>query len=272
MKFYSVCLLFLLAAAPASAQVDFSGEWAPRFHEDQPERVPGPGARRLPRPADQRRRAPARRQLGRVDADAARVAVPPALGRLHLARAVAADDPEGRESADARDHRVPRRVAALHRQPDLPRRPAARRPTTRCTAGAASRPAKWEGDMLTVTVTHLKEGYIRRNGMPRSDQATVTEHWMRHGDFLTIVTIVNDPVYLTEPFIRTTDYRARSAPARAAVPVRDGAGSRAAEGRGAAPSVRARTRTSRNSRSGTDCRSRRRAAAPKPAIRTTARS
>jgi glyoxylase-like metal-dependent hydrolase (beta-lactamase superfamily II) len=60
--------------------------------------------------------------------------------------------------------------------------------------------------MLTVTVTHLKEGYIRRNGVPRSQLATVTEHWLRHGDFLTIVTIVNDPVYLTEPFIRTTDY------------------------------------------------------------------
>ena len=29
---------------------------------------------------------------------------------------------------------------------------------------------------------------------------------MRHGDFLTVMTIVNDPVYLTEPFIRTTDY------------------------------------------------------------------
>ena len=67
--------------------------------------------------------------------------------------------------------------------------------------------AKWDGDMLTVTVTHLKEGYIRRNGMPRSDKATVTEHWLRHGDFLTVVTIVNDPVYLTEPFIRTTDYQ-----------------------------------------------------------------
>jgi hypothetical protein len=65
---------------------------------------------------------------------------------------------------------------------------------------------KWEGDMLTVTVTHLKEGYVRRNGLPRSDRATVTEHWMRHGDFLTVVTIVNDPIYLTEPFIRSTDY------------------------------------------------------------------
>src|ERR671925_1130101 len=35
-------LLTALTAAPAAAQVDFSGEWAPRFWEDQPERVPGP--------------------------------------------------------------------------------------------------------------------------------------------------------------------------------------------------------------------------------------
>src|SRR5262249_57655042 len=66
--------------------------------------------------------------------------------------------------------------------------------------------AKWEGNMLTVTVTHLKEGYVRRNGVPRSDLATVTEHWIRHGNWLTVVTLVNDPVYLIEPFIRTTTY------------------------------------------------------------------
>jgi len=32
----------LLSAIPAVAQLDPSGEWAPRFHEDQPERIPGP--------------------------------------------------------------------------------------------------------------------------------------------------------------------------------------------------------------------------------------
>src|SRR6202035_132508 len=37
-----IVLMTLTAAVPAAAQVDFSGEWAPRFHEDQPERVPGP--------------------------------------------------------------------------------------------------------------------------------------------------------------------------------------------------------------------------------------
>ena len=38
--------LVTLIAAPAFAQVDFSGEWAPRFYEDQPERVPGPEDRK----------------------------------------------------------------------------------------------------------------------------------------------------------------------------------------------------------------------------------
>ena len=32
----------LLVSRPAAAQVDFSGEWGPRFYEDQPERGPGP--------------------------------------------------------------------------------------------------------------------------------------------------------------------------------------------------------------------------------------
>jgi hypothetical protein len=31
-----------LAAAPLFAQADFTGEWAPLYHEDAPERLPGP--------------------------------------------------------------------------------------------------------------------------------------------------------------------------------------------------------------------------------------
>jgi glyoxylase-like metal-dependent hydrolase (beta-lactamase superfamily II) len=65
---------------------------------------------------------------------------------------------------------------------------------------------KWEGDILTVTTTHLKAGWIRRNGVPRSDRATVTEHFIRHEDQLTLVTTIDDPAYLTEPFIRSTDF------------------------------------------------------------------
>ncbi|HKF66397.1 MAG TPA: hypothetical protein VKB36_07710, partial [Vicinamibacterales bacterium] len=65
---------------------------------------------------------------------------------------------------------------------------------------------KWDGDMLTVTTTHLKMGWIRRNGVPRSDKAVLTEHFVRHGDYLTLISVINDPVYLTEPFVRTTNW------------------------------------------------------------------
>jgi hypothetical protein len=52
----------------------------------------------------------------------------------------------------------------------------------------------------------LKEGFVRRNGLARSEKAKLTEHWIRHGDWLTVVTYVEDPVYLSEPFVRSTDY------------------------------------------------------------------
>jgi hypothetical protein len=65
---------------------------------------------------------------------------------------------------------------------------------------------KWDGDILTVTTTHLKEGWIRRNGVPRSDRAVVTEHFIRHGDNLSWVTVIKDPAYLTETMIRSRDY------------------------------------------------------------------
>ena len=58
-----------------------------------------------------------------------------------------------------------------------------------------------------MVTTHLKKGWIRRNGVPRSDQAELTEYFYRHGEFLTWTVIINDPLYLTEPMIRTTDYR-----------------------------------------------------------------
>ena len=63
-----------------------------------------------------------------------------------------------------------------------------------------------DGEKLKVVTTHLKEGYSRRNGVPRSDRATITEHFIRHGAVLTISTIIEDPVYLTEPLVVSTSY------------------------------------------------------------------
>ena len=60
--------------------------------------------------------------------------------------------------------------------------------------------------MLKVTTTHLKEGWLRRNGLARSDRATLIEYFIRHGDFFTLVSDVEDPVYITEPFVRTSNW------------------------------------------------------------------
>jgi glyoxylase-like metal-dependent hydrolase (beta-lactamase superfamily II) len=65
---------------------------------------------------------------------------------------------------------------------------------------------EWNGDILTITTTHIKAGYFRRTGIPASDRLTVVEHWMRHGNVLSQVTIATDPVYLTEPYIRSQEF------------------------------------------------------------------
>jgi hypothetical protein len=64
----------------------------------------------------------------------------------------------------------------------------------------------WEGDQLVIYTTHLKENWLGLNGTPRSDMATATEHLLRHGDVLTVAVITYDPVYLSEPLIRTIDF------------------------------------------------------------------
>jgi hypothetical protein len=65
---------------------------------------------------------------------------------------------------------------------------------------------EWVGDMLKVTTTHLKEGYFRRNGLARSEKAKMTEYFFMDGDNITLVNIIQDPVYLTEPFVVSTDW------------------------------------------------------------------
>jgi hypothetical protein len=66
---------------------------------------------------------------------------------------------------------------------------------------------RWEGNALVVTTTHMKQGWLRRNGLPVSDQASLTEYFTRHGDVMTHTAIVTDPVYLTEPYLRTQVFR-----------------------------------------------------------------
>ena len=198
-------LAALLIATPAWAQVDFSGEWAPRFWEDQPERVPGPELGNylgIPINAAARMRADTW--------DAAIQTLPEWQCRPHMADYIWRGPSNLRISKEVDP--VSRLITAFHaewlRSVDrvvyLDNRPHPPEGAMHTWAGYST--AKWDGDVLTVTTTHLKEGYLRRNGLPRSDKATLVEHWIRHGDFLTVAAIVTDPVYLAEPFIRTTDY------------------------------------------------------------------
>ena len=58
----------------------------------------------------------------------------------------------------------------------------------------------------------MRAGYLRKNGVPYSEDAVVTEAFHRHdepnGDvWFTVTTIVEDPRYLTQPFITSTSFR-----------------------------------------------------------------
>ena len=64
---------------------------------------------------------------------------------------------------------------------------------------------EWQGDVLVTTTTHLKEAYIRRTGLMRSDQATVRTRWRRIGDYLQATSILYDPIYLSEPYVRSAN-------------------------------------------------------------------
>ena len=66
---------------------------------------------------------------------------------------------------------------------------------------------QWDGDRLVIETSHLKAGFLRRNGIAHSDRARMTEYLLRHDDWLTLVTGVDDPIYLDEPFVRSTDFR-----------------------------------------------------------------
>jgi hypothetical protein len=67
------------------------------------------------------------------------------------------------------------------------------------------------GGSLKVVTTGAKSGYLRWNGVPYSDDAVITEHLDRYvafGDeWLTVTTIVEDPKYLSQPFIVSTDFK-----------------------------------------------------------------
>jgi hypothetical protein len=201
-----------LASAPASAQTDFAGEWAGTLHEDVPHRNDALGGgpeigdytglpineaarfkaeawdasinslrehQTIVAPAMYWARGGGNMRISKVTDD-----VTERLIAFKIYRAGAGGSTTRMIWMDGRQH--PPAYAAHTWQ------------------GFST--GRWEGPMLTVETTHVKAGWIQRNGVPASDQATLIEHIVRHGDSLTIISIVHDPVYLEEPLMRSTNW------------------------------------------------------------------
>lgn len=79
--------------------------------------------------------------------------------------------------------------------------------------GRGRRGAPPSGGSLFVTTTNFRDGYLRKNGVPYSANATITEYFDRvgpepNGDVILLVrTVVDDPKYLQTPFITSTHFK-----------------------------------------------------------------
>jgi uncharacterized membrane protein YgcG len=65
---------------------------------------------------------------------------------------------------------------------------------------------------LKVVTTHLKPGYLRKNGVPYSESTVLTEYFDRHteangDDWFTVTTIVDDSKYLNQSFITSSGFK-----------------------------------------------------------------
>lgn len=197
-------VLLLAAGRPAAAQVDLSGEWSNLYHEDGPHRGAGP---ELGDYTGLPINAAARRKAESWDASILsmreRQCVPHVVtyayrGPTSIRIWTEADPASGQI--------VAYHVLGSYGRPRtiwMDGRPHPSKYAPHTWAGFST--GEWIGAALTVTTTHIKTGWIQRNGVPTSDQATMTEQFIRHGTRMLLVTTVNDPIYLVEPFVRTTD-------------------------------------------------------------------
>ncbi|MBM3819212.1 MAG: hypothetical protein FJW14_09405, partial [Acidimicrobiia bacterium] len=197
--------LLLLAPPPAWAQVDLSGEWAPIRAEDHtpnPNVLPGDYVG-LPMNDESRMRADSW--------SASDWTLPEWQCRPH---------PAGYITRGPSQLSITKTVDPVTRQVTswnmewlrsvehvvyMDGRPHPSEYAPRSWGGFST--AEWVGDTLTISTSHVKESYIRRSGVFRSDKAKLTQFLTRRGDILTWVVITHDPVYLTEPLIRSTEYR-----------------------------------------------------------------
>ena len=77
--------------------------------------------------------------------------------------------------------------------------------------------AEWQpsdagGGNLRVVTTNLRAGYVRKNGVPYSENAVLTEYYDLHGapngdEWLVITTVLDDAAYFNGPFLTSTNFK-----------------------------------------------------------------
>jgi len=90
--------------------------------------------------------------------------------------------------------------------------PAVSTVATRSWQGEST--ARWDqpNRALTVTTKNMLPGYLRRNGVPYSENAKVTEYFdiaptPGSGQLLVVTTVVDDPTYLVRRFIVSSHFK-----------------------------------------------------------------
>lgn len=199
--------LVILAARSASAQTDLSGIWQPIFHEDQPERMPGPDIgdyAGLPITDAARLRA--------LSWDASLLTLPEHQCKPHPStygfRGVGAlRISTDLEPATLQPVKINTHIQWQEQRREIWMDGRPHPPDYAVHTWQGFSTGKWEGDTLVVTTTHLKAGWMRRNGLALSDRASMEDRFYRHGDLLTHVYIISDPYYLSEPLVKTNGFR-----------------------------------------------------------------
>ena len=204
---FLIGVFIAVACSPAFAQVDLSGEWGSRYTWDYLERLPGPElGDYLGLPINNAARLKADSWEASTQTIPERQCIPHGADYLFSRagfpmRIWTEEDPVTEKVVAIR---IRSYAWGVERTIWMDGRAHPSQYARHTWQGFST--GQWKANVLTVTTTHLKWNYIRRNGVPRSDEATVTEHFARHGDYLTLLTYIDDPVYLTEPLLRTSGY------------------------------------------------------------------
>jgi hypothetical protein len=81
--------------------------------------------------------------------------------------------------------------------------------------GGRGGPGAARGGSLKIVTTNLRPGYLRKNGVPYSQNAVLTEYWdlgtERNGDqWITVTSMVEDPKYLRVPYVTALHFKKES--------------------------------------------------------------